>query len=127
MCPNWAQLLGQLALNIKLRKRNIKETAINLRNIKVNGSANGNPNFAPIKAELQSSTNKVGATLVNLSADIVCIVYLYAVTIISTNNSGTAKSALTQARTGGFSGSTQEFHTIFIAAKLLISVIQRLA
>ena len=39
-------------------------------NINVTGSENGNPNFAPMNAELQSSTKNIGATLVKLLAGI---------------------------------------------------------
>ena len=47
--------------------------------------------------------------------------------MISTSSSGTARSALTQALTGGFSGSTHAFQTSFIAEKFAMSVIQRFA
>src|SRR5690349_4664061 len=53
--------------------------------------------------------------------------YLAAVTMISTSKSGRARSALTQARAGGFSGSTQVFHTEFISANSAMSLIHKLA
>src|SRR6516225_2801998 len=49
------------------------------------------------------------------------------VTMISTSKFGRARSALTQARAGGFSGSTQAFHTEFISANSAMSLIHRLA
>src|SRR5712671_1155539 len=53
--------------------------------------------------------------------------YFAAVTMISTNSSGRARSAFTQARAGGFSGSTQAFHTEFMSAKSAMSLIHKLA
>src|SRR5262249_30869917 len=41
-----------------------------------------------------------------------------AVTMISTSTSGRARSALTQARAGGFCGSTHSFHTAFMAPNI---------
>ena len=67
--------MGQLALNIKLRNKNKEDTKTKRRNINVKGSANGNPNFAPMNAELQSSTKNIGATLVKLLA-IIYVGYL---------------------------------------------------
>ena len=49
----------------------------------------------------------------------VALRYLAAVTMISTSSS--------RARAGGFSGSTQAFHTEFISANRTMSSIQRLA
>jgi len=53
--------------------------------------------------------------------------YLAAVTTISISTSGRARSALTQARAGGFSGSTQAFPTGFMSANCAMSLIHRLA
>src|SRR4029077_6132982 len=53
--------------------------------------------------------------------------YFAAVTMISTRISGRARSAFTQARAGGFSGSTQTFHTEFMSANNAMSLIHRLA
>src|SRR5215831_20482144 len=47
--------------------------------------------------------------------------------MISTRISGRARSAFTQARAGGFSGSTQAFHTEFMSANSAMSLIHRLA
>ena len=50
-----------------------------------------------------------------------------AVTMISISTSGRAMSALTQARAGGFAGSTQAFHTEFISANNAMSLIHKFA
>lgn len=70
ICVNCIQVPGQLALKSRLRKRNIAATKTKRRKINVKGSANGNPNLAPINAELQSNTNREGAALVKLLTNI---------------------------------------------------------
>jgi hypothetical protein len=52
------------------------------------------------------------------------VAYLAAVTMISTRNAGRARSARTQARAGGFCGSTQAFHTALCASNNCISASQ---
>ena len=70
ICVNCIQVPGQFALKSRLRKRNIAATKTKRRKINVKGSANGHPNLAPINAELQSNTNRAGATLVKLLTNI---------------------------------------------------------
>ena len=70
ICVNCIQDPGQFALKSRLRKRNIAATKTKRRKINVKGSANGNPNLAPINAELQSNTNRAGAALVKLLTNI---------------------------------------------------------
>jgi len=55
------------------------------------------------------------------------ILYLAAVTMISTRPFGSASAASTQARAGRFFGSAQAVHTSFINARLRISVTQMVA
>ncbi len=70
ICVNCIQVPGQFDLKSRLRKRNIAATKTKRRKINVKGSANGNPNLAPINAELQSNTNRAGAALVKLLTNI---------------------------------------------------------
>jgi hypothetical protein len=65
-----SNLLGQFALNIRLKKKKMTATKMKRRKINVRGSANGNPNLAPINAELQSNTNNAGAALAKLLTSI---------------------------------------------------------
>ena len=64
--------LAELIRHIEYDSTNdiITATKTKRRKINVRGSANGNPNLAPINAEHQSNTNNAGAALAKLLTSI---------------------------------------------------------